>query len=406
MSDWNLCFARDMQFIAGAVQCTGPIDLTQPTLFRAMYRKLRQWAQDCGLYGVRYGFLNSECITWATYHALWEDGAFGEGRTIDQVDEKRQFRAVLKFFQSLMEKNIDSEGDRRGELQIATPQERLISRYLTPDKLRAIKSTLHMTLSAGTLDLNYNNHLNAFLRGFESYLKIEFTSWESSPAQRAEFEINFIPETFREIMSYLRYEHSDEHIDGGLHIRLWPTPVAENVQDYRSIYAVGLSRSPSGQSSPREPMDRHTGRITVELSEIVSAQPAPISSLTTIAPATSRELLSILPTAEAGDAARASAGPSHQAQPSGDSTAPTGRFRTAAEAISRLRHDPAHAAVEYDLGYEDRFDGLVWMGLENWGRWATEDESFVAEHRVRVLKRREDGVVVWDRENRVDRTGV
>jgi hypothetical protein len=375
-----------------------------------MYRRLRQWAQDYGLYGVRYGFLNSECITWIVYRALWADGTFGEGRKIDQVSEERQFRAVLEFFQSLMEKNIDSEGERRGELQIATPQERIISRYLTPDKLNAINSALQTTLSAETpLDLDYNSQLQKFLRGFEYYLKVEFSSWEMSPAQQAEFEDNFIPATVREIMSYLLHEHPHEHHAAGLHIRLWPEPLAENEQEHRSTFAVGLSRSPTGQSPPKEPMDCYTSRIAVELSEIVSAQPAqpaPSTSLTVVSPATGEELVSILQTSKYDDAAGASASVSHPAQPAGESTATTGRFRTAAEAISRLRHDPAHVAVEYDLGYEDRFDGLVWMGLENWGSWATEDENFVAEHRVRLLKRREDGMVVWDRENRADRTRV
>jgi hypothetical protein len=306
-----------------------------------------------------------------------------------------------------MEKNVDSEGERRGELQIATPQERIISRYLTPDKLYAINSALQTAISAETpRDLDYNSQLQKFLRGFEYYLKLEFSSWETSPAQRAEFEDNLIPATVGEIMSYLLHEHSHEHHAAGLHIRLWPEPLAENELEHRSTFAVGLSRCPTGQSSPKEPMGRYASRIAVELSEIASAQPAPSTSLTVVSPATGEELVSILQASKYGDAAGASANASHPAQPAGESTATAGRFRTAAEAISRLRHDPAHTAVEYDLGYEDRFDGLVWMGLENWGSWATEDENFVAEHRIRVLKRREDGVVVWDREKRIDRTGV
>jgi hypothetical protein len=153
-------------------------------------------------------------------------------------------------------------------------------------------------------------------------------------------------------------------------------------------------------------MDRYTSRIALELSEVVSGRSSPSTSLTIVTAATGKELVSNLHATRPDDAAGASAGPCCPAQPARESTVATGRFRTAAEAISRLRHDPVHTAVEYDLGYVDRFDGLVWMGLENWGSWATEDENFVAEHRVRVLKRREDGLVVWDRENRVDRTGV
>jgi uncharacterized protein (UPF0248 family) len=62
--------------------------------------------------------------------------------------------------------------------------------------------------------------------------------------------------------------------------------------------------------------------------------------------------------------------------------------------------------VEYDLAYEDRFEGLVWMGLEDWGGKETEDEDFIPAHRVRVLRRREDLHVVWNRARRVDLTGM
>lgn len=62
-----------------------------------------------------------------------------------------------------------------------------------------------------------------------------------------------------------------------------------------------------------------------------------------------------------------------------------GRFRTASAALSRLRWDPAHAGIAYEVGYLDRFDGLLWLPLSEWGR-ATEDEEFVPEHRVRTLR--------------------
>jgi uncharacterized protein (UPF0248 family) len=42
---------------------------------------------------------------------------------------------------------------------------------------------------------------------------------------------------------------------------------------------------------------------------------------------------------------------------------------------------------------------LMWVPLELWGK-ATEDEDFIPEHRIRVL-RRVGGSVVWDREGRV-----
>ena len=81
------------------------------------------------------------------------------------------------------------------------------------------------------------------------------------------------------------------------------------------------------------------------------------------------------------------------------------RFRSARSAISRLRFDPKHAETEYDVGYEDRFEGIMWIALAKWGGKGTEEEDFIPEHRVKKIVRARDGVVVWDREERVDRTG-
>ncbi|KAK3676711.1 hypothetical protein LTR78_003487 [Recurvomyces mirabilis] len=81
------------------------------------------------------------------------------------------------------------------------------------------------------------------------------------------------------------------------------------------------------------------------------------------------------------------------------------KFRNADAAISRLRHDPGLSGVAFEVGYEDRHEGLKWMALEDWGGKATEDENFIPQHRVRQLKRADDGVIVWDREERIDLLG-
>ena len=45
------------------------------------------------------------------------------------------------------------------------------------------------------------------------------------------------------------------------------------------------------------------------------------------------------------------------------------------------------------------------MPLEEWGGKETEEEEFIPLHRVRTLRKLEDGEVIWDREGRVDRLG-
>ena len=80
------------------------------------------------------------------------------------------------------------------------------------------------------------------------------------------------------------------------------------------------------------------------------------------------------------------------------------RFRDARSALNRLRHDARHADIEYDVGYVDRFEGMKWMSLADWGGKRTEEDDFIPEHRVRMIVRATDTFVVWNRELRIDRT--
>ncbi|QIW99490.1 hypothetical protein AMS68_005008 [Peltaster fructicola] len=81
------------------------------------------------------------------------------------------------------------------------------------------------------------------------------------------------------------------------------------------------------------------------------------------------------------------------------------KLRTAGQTLSRLRWDPAHRAQHYEVGYLDRFDGLKWMLLEDWGR-AVEEEDFIPEHRIQQYRRVDDGQIVWDRSRKIDLTSL
>ncbi|RYP28413.1 hypothetical protein DL767_007221 [Monosporascus sp. MG133] len=79
----------------------------------------------------------------------------------------------------------------------------------------------------------------------------------------------------------------------------------------------------------------------------------------------------------------------------------TGKFRSSADVISRLRWDPEMDSGDYIVGYEDRFLGIRERALDQWKSEQT-DEEFIPQHRIEYFKRRSDGVVVWDRKQRRD----
>lgn len=75
------------------------------------------------------------------------------------------------------------------------------------------------------------------------------------------------------------------------------------------------------------------------------------------------------------------------------------KFLDAAKAISRLRWDPQWSSFEWEIGYEDRFDGLMWKNLEDW-QAHTEEEDFIPTHRVRQIRLRGSQEVYWNRDTR------
>ncbi|KAF4446461.1 hypothetical protein F53441_9865 [Fusarium austroafricanum] len=78
-----------------------------------------------------------------------------------------------------------------------------------------------------------------------------------------------------------------------------------------------------------------------------------------------------------------------------------GKFRTAADVLNRLRWDPNFDPSDYIIGYEDRFLGARERAVEQWKSEQTDDE-FIPQHRILYFKRKNDGVIMWERRRRID----
>ncbi|KAK4126294.1 hypothetical protein N657DRAFT_709865 [Parathielavia appendiculata] len=79
----------------------------------------------------------------------------------------------------------------------------------------------------------------------------------------------------------------------------------------------------------------------------------------------------------------------------------TKKFRTAADAMNRIRWDPQLDSSDYVVGYEDRFLGVQEKELEAWKSEQT-DEEFIPQHRILYFRRKSDGRTMWDRRTRFD----
>ncbi|KAI1407042.1 hypothetical protein F5Y13DRAFT_183709 [Hypoxylon sp. FL1857] len=78
-----------------------------------------------------------------------------------------------------------------------------------------------------------------------------------------------------------------------------------------------------------------------------------------------------------------------------------GKFRSASDVLNRLRWDQAMDSSDYIVGYEDRFSGVMERSVDSW-KSETTHEEFIPEHRIVYFKRKSDGAIVWDKEQRRD----
>ena len=72
-----------------------------------------------------------------------------------------------------------------------------------------------------------------------------------------------------------------------------------------------------------------------------------------------------------------------------------------ADIINRIIWDSKFDLSSYIIGFLDRFEGQLEVGVESWKKEST-DEEFIPQHRVLYI-RNVDGEVVWDRRRRIDK---
>ena len=429
----NLELARDNQRLA--MDLLAKDDQSSPESaggFRYAYRVFRRWAGEQGLFDPMLGFLDCGSLTRITRAVYLEyqsplakgnlsndEGAHDERENPELYDmlspvyedlhehkdcANIMYRIFERLESELHTKRKSGEDLPRG-IDISGTNPKLLGTHVTGDAKEAISNALELVkknekLNPAVFCKGRGNFMD-FLQDFSYFYKVEFECWEPSPAVQEGFKEHIVGDNIKAIATYLREKSEKGHLDG-IYIRIWPIPYEEKASQGRIIYALGLGGL---HSIPTKSEDWKTCVPAIVAQEMENMlQYDPLQCLITISLAKSVDLVTSY--RQKADHLSNGSLPTFNdtiLMPTGEKTTSSNtRFRTAGEAISRLRHDPAHATIEYELGYEDRHAGLVWIALEEWGGKPTEAEDFIPEHRVRKLKRQEDGVVVWDRENRVD----
>ena len=370
--------------------------------FRKVYRRLHNWAVESGILSAKFGFLDAECLTWLVHHnhvqRKFESGNFDESNEV--------FIATLKYLGSLIVQCMETATLDGISLLIETPSKRHVSAHVTMEAAIAIHGAI-MVSSKSSLVAALNPRSLRLLatRELPCGLTIHCSCLGATRSQQAEFEAEIVPRNINAVMKKLRTSISE-----GLFARLWPYP-SQEPQGYASCcYTVGIAYGDPARNTSTKQLEATVDDIAADVNANVIDAPTATFFITVVPfkRGKSPSSLRINNAEEITPMSTAKATPDPPPDPTPEPTPVRDqRFRSVSEVVGRLRHDPAHAAIEYDLGYKDRFEeGLVWMGLESWGNKPVESDDFVPEHRVKMLRRRADGVVVWDRTRRIDRSGL
>ena len=357
--------------------------------FKQAYLQLRGWTEANGLLAAQFGMLSAEVLLFFVHRTLllWLN--------LERREANSSYREVLLEYCAASSQEQErmlgvAHMMSDGRLVVPTRSRVDIAGHVTLEGSRAlqgvashVRDTAHQqqcTVNSLIVDCTPTKGYNTFVGMTQCFVAVDIECWGYHGQSRRELLDIQLPGLLKAIASRV-------------HGRLWPYPVSGSLSDgNHATYVVGIQESHS-PGKVRNMLGKLEQELDYERSEAVMK----------LCPYSRDEYVASFSYAANQSTLSTNSPPSDDSEYT-SANKPTSKFRAAGDAISRLRHDPKHAATEYEVGYLDRFEGVMWLRLEDWGGKATEDEEFIPEHRVRQLRRVNDGEVVWDRERRVDIT--
>lgn len=336
--------------------------------FRNAYNTLRPWAEAAGIFSKAFGTLDAESLVWILFTA--KDKAAKKKNAVPCSSSNDIIGAFVDRYQTAQNLYSVLTPSMRKPYN---PPAHIIANGFATTAYEIGQLRQHPVWIASSKEQYYQR----FCGRFANMVIIMAECW--APKQRDTFhsqlvaQVALLPEQIRSASG------------GNTGIRIWPQPFRPSKDEW--LYVIGVESTTASWRDLVETMrfdiDDTVGIANISHCEAEEAWCLPKRYGTTDSPL----LL-------ATDAQT----PKLQDPPS-----PSKRFPPASQVLSRLRWDPVHTSFDYEVGYLDRFEGLMWLPLDQWGK-EVEDEDFIPEHRIRIFKRvarGTDGDVVWDREKRL-----
>ncbi|KAH9897260.1 hypothetical protein F4778DRAFT_744990 [Xylariomycetidae sp. FL2044] len=438
--------------------------LPDPATFRTAYYLVRYWAKRRGIFSAKFGYLGGihiSVLLSRVHKMLSHDGRPISVPTIlttffnhyANFDWKNKmvfdpfFHKRLRYLRTTREPMVIL-GFHGPNLNTAHAASRPSVRTISEEFKRADALLSHEGMTWSSF-LGRDVAAEEFLTTYRSYVKIDAQFWGVSLAKGSGF-VGWLESRCVALLVDLNRRLPN------IHARIWPErfvarDASEEDTDYQGYYLIGLGRweNTDGQPLTKEDMKIATGSLQSALQRFESQTRNdekyfdPKSCWMSASVARQSELGDLrldtrewgqytvgedesdddeeveeeeeeegegeedFDTAEESTARSTKAKKRNASRAGGANSAPlrpsyTGRFRSSADVINRLRWDPALDSADYVVGYEDRFLGVRERDLDAWKSEQTDDE-FIPQHRILYFRRRGDGGVrVWDRRQRRD----
>ncbi|OTB15681.1 hypothetical protein K445DRAFT_36197, partial [Daldinia sp. EC12] len=402
--------------------------------FRLSYHVIKCWSTRRGIYAARFGYLSgiqiSILLSRVCKLLLYQNGSISVPTILATF-----YRHYAEFdwdkssvFDPFFHENLSYVRTRREPMAILGFHGPRLNTALTASvsttqtiirELRRADAMLSETEIAWPKLLDENTGAIEFLSTYTTYIKITARFWGASLVK-----INKTLEWLESKCTSLLVEVG--RVAPEIRSRIWPVrfvnqDASEEDEEYEGYFLIGLDLGESNGGQALNTLETCIHTFDVQLSRDEKFFDPKSSWInTTIVPQRklgklrldNRDWGKYTVEAEDEDIGDSEFWASIEAdearEPSGKketrpSHGPThgGKLRSAGDVLNRIRWDQAMDSSDYIIGYEDRFSGAMERSVDSW-KSDTTHEEFIPEHRILYFKRKSDGAIVWDREERRD----
>ncbi|KAI1143143.1 hypothetical protein F5Y05DRAFT_143909 [Hypoxylon sp. FL0543] len=412
--------------------------------FRLAYLLVKCWAKRRGIYAARFGYLGGfqiSILLSRVCKVLSQDGRPASAPTIlttffnhyagfnwkQDMAFDPFFHKQLRYTRTPQEHMaiLGFHGPRLNTAQTAS----VATVHTISNEFKRANSLLLQPGMTWSQFLGEHADSAEFLNTYEMYIKITGQFW-GLPLAKGNVFVDWLESKCVSLLSDLSKQVPH------MNPRIWPgrfvhQDASEEDTEYEGHYLIGLERNDSeGEPTTKEALRTDSERVLIILRKFESqirsdSKYFDPKSCWMGAAAVPRSKLGELRldtrdwtqyTVEAGDDDIGDSdlwdlvdaeGPGEPRVKRDVSThspkkpAYEGKFRSASDVLNRLRWDQAIDSSDYMVGYEDRFSGVMERSVDSW-KSETTHEEFIPEHRIVYFKRKSDGAVVWDKEERRD----